>query len=90
MTLDWRLRPYETVASHELRARLVLAPPGVLGWVIGLAAALRVDPYAPSAVMQLGRIGDAQAAVFAGGRGLLTYQVLPARRLLVLLDVRWV
>jgi len=84
------LTTYETVATHALRDQLIIAPPGVRGWVLGLAAALRVDPYAPSSVMHIGVIGDALTAVFAGGRGVLTYRVLPSRRLLVLLDVRWV
>jgi hypothetical protein len=90
VALDWRLGTYETVATHDLRDQLDGAPPGVRGWVIGLAAALRVDPYAPSSMMRIGAAGGAMAAVFADGRGVLTYEVLAARRLLVLLDLRWV
>lgn len=90
MALDWRPSTYDTVVTHDLREQLHGAPPGVRGWVMGLAAALRVDPYAPSSMMRIDMVGDAQTAVFAGGRGVLTYQVLGARRLLVLLDLRWV
>jgi hypothetical protein len=40
--------------------------------------------------MHIGVIGDALAGIFAGGRGVLTYRVIESRRLLVLLDLRWV
>jgi hypothetical protein len=53
-------------------------------------AALGVDPYSPSNAMHIGVIGDALAGIFAGGRGVLTYRVIESRRLLVLLDLRWV
>jgi hypothetical protein len=66
------------------------APPPVIGLVVGLVAVLGVDPYAPSNATQIGVVGDALASVFAGGRGVLTYRVIESRRLLVLLDLRWI
>ena len=81
---------YRVVATHDLRHQLLGAPPPLRGRVIGLVAALGVDPYAPSNAMHIGVVGDALAAVFAGGRAVLTYRVIESRRLLVLLDLRWV
>jgi hypothetical protein len=84
------LASYRVVATPGLRDRLVGAPPAVMGMVLGLVAVLRVDPYAPSNVVHIGVVGDALTGVFAAGRGVLTYRVVEARRLLVLLDLRWV
>ena len=81
---------YRVVATHAFRHQLLGTPPPVRGLVVGLVAALGVDPYSPSNAMHIGVIGDALAGVFACGRGVLTYRVIESRRLLVLLDLRWV
>lgn len=78
------------IARKLVRDQLSDAPPELQGYVAGVVAVLRVDPTAVSAAFETRWDGDVRTALFAGGRGFLTYRVVRQRRLVVLLDVTWV
>jgi hypothetical protein len=58
--------------------------------VAGIAAVLRVDPTSASSVFRIrGMDNDAWTATFAADRGFLTYWVIEAEQIVVLLDLTW-
>jgi hypothetical protein len=58
--------------------------------VAGITAVLRVDPTTASTVFRIRRVDDdAWMATFGAGRGFLTYWVIEAERMVVLLDLTW-
>jgi hypothetical protein len=62
----------------------------LLGSAAGVVAVLRVDPVEASMIFRRRRLGDAGWTVtFGAGQGLLTYWVLPAGQIVVLLDLTW-
>src|SRR4029450_7995478 len=70
--------------------RLRGAPPLLAGSVAGIVAVLRVDPTEASMIFRRRRLGDAGWTVtFGAAQGSLTYWVLQAERIVVLLDLTW-
>jgi hypothetical protein len=66
------------------------APPLLAGSVAGIVAVLRVDPTEASMIFCRRRLGDAGWTVTIGAaQGSLTYWVLQAERMVVLLDLTW-
>jgi hypothetical protein len=60
------------------------------GYVAGIIAVLRVDPTEASMIFRLRRLGDGGWTVtFGTAQGLLTYWVVQAEQLVVLLDLTW-
>jgi hypothetical protein len=81
---------YQVVVTHQVRQRLRDAPPFLVGYVAGIIAVLRVDPTEASMIFRMHRLGDAGWTVtFGTARGSLTYWVVQAERIVVLLDVTW-
>jgi hypothetical protein len=76
--------------TQQVHRRLRGAPPLLAGSVAGIVAVLRVDPTEASMIFRRRRLGDGGWIVtFGAAGGLLTYWVLPAERLVVLLDLAW-
>ena len=64
--------------------------PWLVGSVAGIPAVLRVDPTEASMIFRRRRLGHAGWMVIFGTAGeLLTYWVVQARQLVVLLDLTW-
>ena len=82
---------YQVLVTQQARQRLRGAPPPLLaGSVAGIIAVLRVDPTEASMIFRRRRLGDAGWTVtFGAAGGLLTYWVLPAEQIVVLLDLTW-
>ncbi len=80
---------YRVVAARAVREQLRGAPPQLQGYVAGIVAVLRVDPTTASAAFHARAVNDAHVAVFAGGRGFLSYWVLEVDEVVVLLDLTW-
>jgi hypothetical protein len=81
---------YQVLVTQQARQRLRQAPPLLAGSVAGILAVLRVDPTEASMIFRRRRLGDAGWMVtFGAAGGLLTYWVLPAEQLVVLLDLTW-
>ncbi len=81
---------YQVLVTQQARQRLRGAPPLLAGWVAGIIAVLRVDPTEASMIFRRRQLGDAGWTVtFGAAGGLLTYWVLPAEELVVLLDLTW-
>jgi hypothetical protein len=81
---------YRVLVTQQARQRLRGAPPLLGGSVAGIIAVLRVDPTEASMIFRRRRLGDAGWTVtFGTTGGLLTYWVLQAERLVVLLDLTW-
>jgi hypothetical protein len=81
---------YQVLVTHRVRRRLRGAPPLLAGSVAGIIAVLRVDPTEASMIFGMRRLGDAAWTVtFGAARGLLTYWVVQAEQLVVLLDLTW-
>ena len=81
---------YQVLVTQQLHRRLRGAPPLLVGSVAGIVAVLRVDPTEASMIFRRRRLGDAGWVVtFGAAGGLLTYWVLPAEELVVLLDLTW-
>ena len=77
---------YQVLVTQQLRH----TPPLLAGSVAGILAVLRVDPTEASMIFRRRRLGDAGwTMTFGAAGGLLTYWVLPAERLVVLLDLTW-
>jgi hypothetical protein len=78
-------------AGHQqARQRLRGAPALLAGSVAGIIAVLRVDPTEASMIFRRRRLGDAGWTMTFGAAGRwLTYWVLPAERIVVLLDLTW-
>ena len=88
--------PTRTIATYRVQVtqlvhrRLRDAPPLLAGSVAGIIAVLRVDPTEASMIFRRRRLGDAGWTVsFGPAQGLLTYWVLPAEQIVVLLDLTW-
>jgi hypothetical protein len=80
----------QVLVTQQARQRLRGAPPLLVGSVAGIIAVLRVDPTEASMIFRRRRLGDAGWVVtFGAAGGLLTYWVLPAEELVVLLDLTW-
>jgi hypothetical protein len=81
---------YRVFATHQVHQRLRGAPPLLAGSLAGIIAVLRVDPTEASMIFRRRRLGDAGWTVsFGAAQGLLTYWVLQAERMLVLLHLTW-
>jgi hypothetical protein len=77
---------YQVLVTQRLRG----APPLVAGPVAGIVAVLRVDPIEASMMFRRRRLGDGGWAVtFGDAQGSLSYWVLPAEQIVVLLDLTW-
>jgi hypothetical protein len=62
----------------------------LVGYVAGIIAVLRVDPTEASMIFRLRRLGDGGWMItFGTTQGWLTYWVVQARQLVVLLDLTW-
>ena len=81
---------YQVLVTQRVHRRLRGAPPLLAGSVAGIVAVLRVDPTEASMIFRRRRLGDAGWTVsFGPAQGLLTYWVLPAEQIVVLLDLTW-
>jgi hypothetical protein len=81
---------YRVLAVSRFATQLRNAPGELRGYVSAVVAVLRVDPTVASvAFTVVADGGDEYTAVFAGGRGFLTYWVPPGRDVVVLLRLVW-
>ena len=81
---------YRVLVTQRVHQQLRGAPPLLAGSVAGILAVLRVDPTEASLIFRRRRLGDAGWTVTVGAAGgLLTYWVLQAERIVVLLDLTW-
>ena len=81
---------YQVLVTQRVHQQLRQAPPLLAGSVAGMLAVLRVDPIEASMIFRRRRLGDAGWTVsFGAAGGLLTYWVLHAERIVVLLDLTW-
>jgi hypothetical protein len=81
---------YQILVSRRVHQQLRGAPPRLAGSVAGILAVLRVDPTEASMIFRRRRLDHGGWVVTVGAAGgLLTYWVLPAERILVLLDLTW-
>ncbi len=81
---------YQVLVTQRVHQQLRQAPPLLAGSVVGVLAVLRVDPTEASMIFRRRRLGDAGWTVtFGTAGGLLTYWVLQAERIVVLLDLSW-
>jgi len=81
---------YQVLVTQQARQRLRGAPPLLAGSVAGIIAVLRVDPTEASMIFRRRRLDDGGWVVtFGAAGGLLTYWVLSAERIVVLLDLTW-
>jgi hypothetical protein len=79
---------YQVLVTQRVRQQLRDAPPTLVGDVAGIIAVLRVDPTEASMIFRIRRLDDAGWTVtFGAARGSLTYWVVQAERLVVLLDL---
>ena len=79
---------YQVLVTQRVRQQLRDAPPTLVGSVAGIIAVLRVDPTEASMIFRIRRLGDAGWTVtFGAARGSLTYWVIQAEQLVVLLDL---
>ena len=81
---------YQVLVTQRVHRRLRDASPLVAGSVAGIVAVLRVDPIEASTMFRRRRLGDGGWTVtFGAAQGSLTYWVLPAEQIVVLLDLTW-
>jgi hypothetical protein len=81
---------YQVLVTQRVHQQLRGAPPLVAGSVAGIVAVLRVDPIEASTMFRRRRLGDGGWTVtFGAAQGSLTYWVLPAEQIVVLLDLTW-
>jgi hypothetical protein len=81
---------YQVLVTRRVHQHFRQAPPRLAGSVAGIVAVLRVDPTEVSMIFRRRRLGDAGWAVtFGAAGGLLTYWVLQAEWIVVLLDLTW-
>ena len=81
---------YQVLVTQRVHQRLRRASPLLAGSVAGIAAVLRVDPTEASMIFRRRRLDDGGWTVaFGAAGGLLTYWVLPAEQIVVLLDLTW-
>jgi hypothetical protein len=79
---------YQVLVTQRVRQQLRDAPPTLVGSVAGIIAVLRVDPTEASMIFRIRRLGDTGWAVtFGAAQGSLTYWVVQAEQLVVLLDL---
>jgi len=79
---------YQVLVTQRVRQQLRDAPPTLVGSVAGIIAVLRVDPTEASMIFRIRRLSDTGWTVtFGAARGSLTYWVVQAERLVVLLDL---
>jgi hypothetical protein len=79
---------YQVLVTQRVRQQLRDAPPTLVGYVAGIIAVLRVDPTEASMIFRIRRLDDAGWTVtFGAARGSLTYWVVQAEQLVVLLDL---
>jgi hypothetical protein len=79
---------YQVLVTQRVRQQLRDAPPTLVGSVAGIIAVLRVDPTEASMIFRRRRLDDGGWTVsFAAARGSLTYWVIQAEQLVVLLDL---
>ena len=79
---------YQVLVTQRVRQQLRDAPPTLVGTVAGIIAVLRVDPTEASMIFRIRRLGDTGWTVtFGAARGSLTYWVVQAEQLVVLLDL---
>ena len=80
---------YQVLVTQRVRQQLRDAPPTLVGSVAGIIAVLRVDPTEASMIFRIRRLGDTGWTVTFGAaaRGSLTYWVVQAEQLVVLLDL---
>ena len=79
---------YQVLVTQRVRQQLRDAPPTLVGYVAGIIAVLRVDPTEASMIFRIRRLGDTGWTVtFGASRGSLTYWVVQAEQLVVLLDL---
>jgi hypothetical protein len=82
---------FRVVATSRFAAELREAPGELRGYVSAVVAVLRVDPTLASVAYSIvGEAEDEHTAIFAGGRGFLTYWVPRGRDVVVLLRLVWV
>ena len=81
---------YQVLVTQRVHQQLRGAPPPLAGSVAGIVAVLRVDPTEASMIFRRRRLGDAGWTVsFGAAGGLLTYWVLQAEQIMVLVDLTW-
>jgi len=81
---------YQVLVTQRVHRRLRDASPLVAGSVAGVVAVLRVDPIEASTMFRRRRLGDGGWTVtFGAAQGSLTYWVLTAEQIVVLLDLTW-
>jgi hypothetical protein len=81
---------YQVLVTQQVHRQLRDAPPLLAGSVAGIIAILRVDPTEASMIFRRRRLDDAGWTVsFGAAQGSLTYWVLQAERMVVLLDLTW-
>jgi hypothetical protein len=81
---------YQVLITQRVHQQLRDAPPLLAGSVAGILAVLRVEPTEASMIFRRRRLGDAGWTVtFGAAEGLLTYWVLQAEGIVVLLDLTW-
>ena len=79
---------YQVLVTQRVRQQLRDAPPTLVGYVAGIIAVLRVDPTEASMIFRIRRLDDAGWTVtFGAARESLTYWVVQAEQLVVLLDL---
>jgi hypothetical protein len=79
---------YQVLVTQRVRQQLRDAPPTLVGSVAGIIAVLRVDPTEASMIFRRRRLDDGGWTVtFGAARGSLTYWVVHAEQLVVLLDL---
>jgi hypothetical protein len=76
---------YRVIATARFADQLRNAPGELRGYVSAMSAVLRVEPTMASAAFSVVSHGEEHTAIFAHGRGFLTYWV-PSGRDLVLLE----
>jgi hypothetical protein len=79
---------YQVLVTQRVRQQLRDAPPTLVGSVAGIIAVLRVDPTEASMIFRRRRLDDGGWTVtFGAAGGSLTYWVVQAEQLVVLLDL---
>ena len=78
---------YRILTTKRTLEQLAAAPPAVWGNVAGIVAVLRVNPLVSSVAFTVHPLEEVHRALLAAERGVLTYQVVVWRQLVVLLDL---
>ena len=84
------LGAYDVVLLNRVRQQLYDAPPILEGYLSGITAILRIDPTAATAMLHIRQAdNDAWTAAYGAGRGFITYWVIDAQRVVVVVDWIW-